>query len=172
VVVGVERKVQSTMNYFRFLSLKRIATVIILITAVWFLSEFDVAFNRTDGIDTPTANTPDQWEEPQDLLSKSDDGAGNVTLTAQYIPNESSPEQVVFEVFLNSHSVDLESVDFLTDIYLENGQKTSLPISVTESGSGHHRSAVIVFPQQELPFNLVAKNVAGIDKRTLTWDSF
>lgn len=116
-------------------------------------------------------NSSDQEEPLRDNEIKSDDGAGNVTLTAQYLVDQFDQDMLVFEVSLNTHSVDLDEIDFGRDVYLEkDGQKID-PLSFEASGVGHHRSAVLSFPRVEPPFKLVGVNIGGVAKRELTWNA-
>ncbi len=145
---------------------------VVLLSLGWFLSEYSVSFG-TNNREGNLINDPSRWEQPQDKFSQSDDGDGSVTLTARYLPGLSSPStnHTVFEIFLNTHSVDLSSVDFARDVYLIKAGQVYTAIDTEVEGSGHHRSARMIFPQVDLPFDLIAKNVGGVAKRVLSWDS-
>ena len=152
------------MKYLRILSI-----VILLVTFGWFLSKYKVSFG-TDALTTASANDPSQWEQPQGDLSKSDDGAGKVTMTVEYKPGVSSDDEIVFEVFLNTHSVDLDAVDFGRDIVIRKDGTEHISLSSEISGQGHHQSAIVTFAKIEAPFEIIGKNIAGIEERSIIWE--
>lgn len=92
---------------------------------------------------------------------------------AQYKLNDS----MVFSVYLNTHSVDLNGlkIDKLATLRDDAGHKVSA-VSWQEDGggSGHHRSGVLFFPKLDISqahyMQIALSNVAGIPERIFHWD--
>ncbi len=152
------------MKYLRIVSI-----AIIVIAVPWFLYESRESLDNQE-IVASANNNPSQWNEPHGELSRSDDGEGRVTMTAEYKPDSSTESITAFEVYLNTHSIDLDMVDFSNDIIIRKDGQEITPISVEILGVGHHRSAKLAFPQTETPFEIVGKNIAGITERSITWE--
>ncbi len=109
--------------------------------------------------------------ENQNKLSQ-EAGASGVTAKVTYKnPGEKSP---VFEVSLDTHSVDLEQYKFEEIIVLRDERGDELrPELISSSGSGHHRSAVVQFKDTDASaassVELVIKNVGGVDERVFSF---
>lgn len=157
--------VERNMKYIRIIPI-----LIIIVASGWFVSESIVFSGENTDSSTTNTNDPSEWEEQMGELSKSDDGQGRVTMTVEYKPDESTDEISTFEIFLNTHSVDLETVDFQKDIVVKKDDRELLPITVETEGEGHHRSATVTFPAVEKPFTISGKNIAGITERSIVWD--
>jgi hypothetical protein len=81
--------------------------------------------------------------------------AAAVTVAVNFLPSQSDPQTIAFEVILNTHSVDLDDIDFLKSVVLEtSGQKFS-PIEVKTEDSGHHRSATVKFTRVSPPAKVI-----------------
>ncbi len=98
--------------------------------------------------------------------------AAGVTVKATYAnPGEKTP---VFTVVLDTHSVDLEGYKFDEVIILrDDAGNVYKPFLVSQSGSGHHRTATVEFKDAEIEskaFELVVKGVAGVDERVFKFD--
>lgn len=106
--------VERNMKYIRIIPI-----LIIIVASGWFVSESIVFSGENTDSSTTNTNDPSEWEEQMGELSKSDDGQGRVTMTVEYKPDESTDEISTFEIFLNTHSVDLETVDFQKDIVVK-----------------------------------------------------
>lgn len=79
-----------------------------------------------------------------------------------------------FEVYMNTHSVDL-GVDLTTVSTLKDDQgKEYRPVSWEGDGpGGHHRSGVLEFPALEgtpKSVTLVIKDIAKVPERVFQWD--
>lgn len=99
--------------------------------------------------------------------------AAGVTVKATYTnPGEKTP---VFTVVLDTHSVDLEGYKFEEIVILrDDAGNVYKPFLVSQSGSGHHRTATVEFkdaaPLQSKAFELAVKGVAGVDERVFKFD--
>lgn len=88
-----------------------------------------------------------------------------VTVSAEYLPTSSSAGFIVFQVSLNTHSVDLDSIDFQKSVVLEkSGQKFS-PFEVAVEGSGHHREASVKFNRVTVPFKIVFLETPEVNRQ-------
>lgn len=93
------------------------------------------------------------------------DAASAVTISVEYLPNLSSAQLIVFQVSLNTHSVDLDGIDFQKSVVLEkSGQKFS-PVEVTAEGSGHHREASVKFNRVTVPFKIVFLETPEVNRQ-------
>lgn len=92
----------------------------------------------------------------------------NVTVVVENLP-EINPNETIFAVVLDTHSVNLDNVNFSLDVTLEKADKVIKPVRVKEEGSGHHRKAQIAFPKTSLPFTIIVSDVSGIPRREFTF---
>lgn len=79
-----------------------------------------------------------------------------------------------FEVVLDTHSVDLDAYDLkkLT-IVRDRAANVYHPTSVESKGSGHHRSATVIFPKPSnntKQVELVIQGIAGVRERVFPWE--
>jgi len=95
---------------------------------------------------------------------------GGVTVKATYHTPQ-PPNELRFEVQLDTHSVNLDGYDLQSLALLRDaGGKTYRPVNVEAKGSGHHRDAVVVFPQPPggpQHVELVIKDIGGVNERIL-----
>lgn len=105
-------------------------------------------------------------------LSKQEKEEANVTAGVEYLAAKSDGKNIVFNIVLNTHSVELDSFDFQKDIVLEKNPEASgsNPVKVTTNGSGHHRSAEVTFEKTSPPFTIVLKNLANINRREFLFE--
>jgi hypothetical protein len=100
-----------------------------------------------------TAKNPPKSDLTLDSLLPTPDSS--VTVAVNFLPSQSDPQTIAFEVILNTHSVDLDDIDFLKSVVLEtSGQKFS-PIEVKTEDSGHHRSATVKFTRVSPPAKVI-----------------
>lgn len=101
------------------------------------------------------------------------DEGGGVTVKATWV---GSTAGIAFEVALDTHSVDLDSLD-LRDATLQNdkGVRIADPVWDADKG-GHHRSGRLTFQRDPGPFlaatgwiELTVPDVAGVPVRRLRW---
>jgi len=82
-------------------------------------------------------------------------------------------EELVFNLKLDTHTVNLDTFDFKEGIVLKDDMgKIYKPTSVEPTGSGHHRSAVLRFanPGKVKSLELVVKDLAGVKETVFKWD--
>ncbi|OGG14818.1 hypothetical protein A2773_06990 [Candidatus Gottesmanbacteria bacterium RIFCSPHIGHO2_01_FULL_39_10] len=95
-----------------------------------------------------------------------------VTVIVEYLTSLNSKEgNLVFNIALDTHSVNFDDFEFDKDIILmDNKEKIYYPRILEEKGSGHHRKADVSFDYVPPPFSIIIKNVAAVDKRIFTFD--
>lgn len=94
-----------------------------------------------------------------------------VTVIVEYLPDKST-DDMVFQIVLDTHSVDLDAFDFQKDVALEKDNKSSSPVIIDQSGSGHHRQAEVSFERISPPFTIVVMNVSNIPRREFAFNNF
>ncbi len=101
-----------------------------------------------------------------DLSQSRVNSEAGVQITATYLPDISDSTAVEIKVTAHMNYND----DFSNNSYLrDSGGKTYLPLSYEGSG-GHHASGVLRFPKIESKsFELVIKDVAGVNERVFKW---
>ena len=106
-----------------------------------------------------------QIKNPPISLTRSDQGEGEVTATATW----EKAQGAVFTLAFNTHSIDLTAFNVLEDVVLRGGSEEIKPSSWEENpGSSHHRGGKLIFPKVPgASFQLVVKNLAGIEERVL-----
>lgn len=94
----------------------------------------------------------------------------------------SGPESgLVFDVAMNTHSVDLDGYDLaqLAVLRTDTAQEVR-PSGWDAAGGGHHRAGTLTFPSQDADgkpllgpnvraITLIIRNVAGIPERSFQW---
>jgi len=104
---------------------------------------------------------------PDSLLPTS----SNITVAVSFLPSQSDPQTLAFEVVLNTHSIDLDDIDFQKSVILEaSGQKFS-PVEVKTEGAGHHRSAVVKFSRRPSPVKIIFQETSEINTQEFTFDN-
>lgn len=81
--------------------------------------------------------------------------ASPITVSAEYLSNRSPADFIVFQISLNTHSVDLDNIDFQKSVVLEKSSQKFSPLEVAAEGSGHHRSAEVKFNRLAPPFKII-----------------
>ena len=87
-------------------------------------------------------------------------------------------DSLVFDVSMNTHSVDLDKYDLkqLTALHDSQGNEYQ-PLSWSSAAGGHHRSGKLIFAVPSSLneggtkfLHMVIRNVAGVKERSLEWD--
>ena len=99
---------------------------------------------------------------------------GQVTVVVDW---DGPAAKAVFDVKLDTHSVDLDAVDLATAV-LRNDRGEALPAQPwTAPKGGHHREGALTFAGSATPFfagarwiELVLPGVGDIGDRTLRWE--
>lgn len=106
-----------------------------------------------------------------------ENGEGAVTVTVSWDGVAAGP---VFDISLNTHSVDLDQYD-LTDLaVLRTGSGTEIrPLTWDAPKGGHHRSGQLTFPEtiDGMPtvshgtpsFALIIRDIDGVAERVFDW---
>ena len=103
---------------------------------------------------------------------------GQVTIAVTWDRGQSAP---VFNVAMNTHSVDLDAVDLSQVAVLRTDQGAEVgPTGWDAPKGGHHRSGTLTFPAMTpsgavvlgdgtRSFELLIRNVAGVPEREFRW---
>lgn len=110
---------------------------------------------------------PEQSVSSPEIVVDTQQSAGDVSVEINYLSGKSGETNIVFEISLNTHSVDLDDIDFQKAVVLQKGGQTFAPSKVENSGSGHHRSAELSFPGVGVPLKIVFLGTAEIEKKEL-----
>lgn len=102
--------------------------------------------------------------------------AGAVTIDLRWLGEKSN--SLVFDVAMNTHSVDLDQYDLgKLAVLRDDAAKEYRPVSWKSAPGGHHRSGTLSFPIPDSLTNkttrfveIVIEDVAGIQKRVLRWE--
>ena len=112
----------------------------------------------------------DAVQEPKSTLrgeSKSDNGEGDVTVMADFIEKSG---KLVFNVYIDTHTVDLSSFNPSGQISLEGNDGVVIsPERAESSGSGHHLEFTLYFPKVEGTIRLVVRDLGGVPRREILW---
>ncbi len=113
-----------------------------------------------------------------DSLTQTSEG-GQVTIAATWEGEAAGP---VFDVALNTHSVDLDGIDLAqsADLRADNGVEVK-PAAWEAPKGGHHRSGVLTFPtttpdgkpliaKDTRVLMLTIRGVAGVPERVFRWE--
>ena len=102
--------------------------------------------------------------------------AGEVTVIATLKnPDDiGGKEDLVFDVKLDTHTVNLDAFNFEKSVILKDDKgKTYKPSSAETSGSGHHREAEVGFknPGKVKSLELLVRDVGGVKETVLKWEN-
>ncbi len=90
---------------------------------------------------------------------------GEVAVVVEYLKDKSTADNMVFQIALDTHSVNLDGLDFQKDVILEKDGKILKPLQLGQSGSVHHRKAELTFAKVTAPATVVVMNLSGIPRR-------
>ena len=112
-----------------------------------------------------------------DAVTQTNEG-GQVTIAVTWERGQSAP---VFKVAMDTHSVDLDSVDLSQVAVLRTDQGVEVsPTGWDAPKGGHHRSGTLTFPttapsggvvlgDDTRSVELIIRGVAGIPERAFSW---
>ena len=101
---------------------------------------------------------------------------GSVTIDVEWIKAEDG--LLIFDVSMNTHSVDLDQYDLgeLAVLHDDTGNEYH-PVSWDSAPGGHHRKGTLIFPipdslsQGKAKYlEIMIRDVAGIEERVLKWE--
>jgi hypothetical protein len=103
---------------------------------------------------------------PVDLLEPRENSEEGIKISVTYLPDIT--DATAFEIKVTAHK-DYDD-DFKKNSYLRDSSgKTYQPLSYEGEG-GHHASGTLRFPKIESKrFELVIKDVAGVNERVFKW---
>ncbi len=130
---------------------------------------------QEEGAYPPSPSSGSSSHRPTNGLVQSNTG-GSVTIDVEWIKEEDG--LLIFNVSMNTHSVDLDEYDLGELAVLRDGMGYEYhPISWDSASGGHHRNGTLTFPipdslsQGETEYLEVAiRDVAGIEERVLQWE--
>jgi len=100
-------------------------------------------------------------------MSTASNSSGGVTVKVTHRAPQ-PPNEIRFEVVLDTHSVNLDDYDLKNLALLRDAKgKTYEPLKIENKGSGHHREAVIFFPEPSAKgsIEVVIKDIANVKER-------
>ena len=132
-------------------------------------------------------------QEPQPSASNAPSAAGNGSVVISNGLTQTSAggaveiqvkwlvdmkDSLVFDVSMNTHSVDLDKYDLKQLIVLHDSQGNEYqPLSWNSAAGGHHRSGKLIFAVPSSLneggtkfLHMVIRNVAGVGERSLEWE--
>ncbi len=147
--------------------------IIAVFVAVIGISEWNKTkvVNRNSGQDTSGVAQRDS-PDGGGINTKLEKEEGNVTVVVEYLSDKSTTNNMVFQIALDTHSVNLDTFDFQKEIILEKGGKSFSGKIISQEGSVHHRKAQISFSQTATPFTFVVINLSGIPRREFKFTKF
>ncbi|MEQ6359635.1 hypothetical protein V7D15_07985 [Thermoanaerobacter thermohydrosulfuricus] len=126
------------------------------------------------------ANTSTTKINPQDLLITNDEG--DISIGVSYMnPIQDDKDNLVFQVFLDNHQVDLSQLDLSGKVLFTNSEGLKVDnVKWSIEGSGHHVVAFIKIPKKINGKNLITPNtkyiqlelrdIGGVKSRVYKWD--
>lgn len=98
---------------------------------------------------------------------------GGVTVKVTYL-NPQGPDGPLFQVVLDTHSVDLDGYDLKSLSALrDHAGKVYSPAKAESKGGGHHRQVTLYFPEavsQAKFLEVVIRDIAGVKERVFRWE--
>ena len=104
------------------------------------------------------------------------DKQGSMTVDVKYlISKENADKQSVFQLSLDTHSVDLYKYDIEKVSYIQFDDQAPINGGVWDfTGSAHHFKGFITFnesvPEETKTLRLLIRDVAGVSERVLEWE--
>ena len=128
---------------------------------------------REEGAYPPSLSSGSS-HEPTNGLVQSNTG-GRVTIDVEWI--KEGDGLLIFDVSMNTHSVDLDGYDLAELAVLRDDTGNEYyPVSWDSAAGGHHRKGTLTFPLPDSVSQAKAKyiemmirDVAGIEERVLKW---
>lgn len=127
------------------------------------------------GCSSPPPTQGEPGSQPTNGLVQSN-AEGSVTIDVEWTKAENG--SLIFDVAMNTHSVDLDQYDLgeLAVLRDDTGNEYH-PVSWNAAAGGHHRSGTLAFPlpdsvsQGEAKYvEMVIRDVSGIEARVLKWE--
>ena len=95
---------------------------------------------------------------------------GQVSVEANYLPGKSEGDKIAFEVALNTHSVNLNDIDFQKTVVMQVGGKTFASLTAKVSGADHHRSAELIFSMAGVPLKIIFLGTEAVERKEFEFE--
>jgi len=149
--------------------------VVSILLLVVLIAGCSQGFTSAQGGTVPSAAAQSAPKVATSSLVQSSDG-GSVTVEARWLAEKT--DSVVFDVVMNTHSVNLDGFDLKALSVLRDDQSNVYsPVSWNAPEGGHHRNGKLTFPrpdslsQGKTKFiELVIRDVA-VKERVLQWQT-
>ncbi len=160
------------MSKFIKSSVLAISIIMVVVIAAGCSSRF--VPQREEGT-YPPSPSPGSSHRPTNGLVQSNTGE-SVTIDVEWI--KEGDGLLIFDVSMNTHSVDLDEYDLgeLAVLRDDTGNEYH-PVSWDSAPGGHHRKGTLTFPipdslsQGKARYvEIVIRDVAGIEERVLKWE--
>lgn len=118
-----------------------------------------------------------QSDQNTDLLVRTDK-QGEVEVAVMFLnPVQPNNNYLLFQIDLNTHSVDLEQFNLPANSQLQlDGQRITTGFQLETQGSGHHITYILKVPATNIDLKkvqkmkLLVKNLDNIPERVFVWD--
>ncbi|MBI5356627.1 hypothetical protein HZB78_03365 [Candidatus Collierbacteria bacterium] len=107
---------------------------------------------------------------PEAVTGGTQQPAGQVSVEVNYLAGKSDENKIVFEVSLNTHSVDLDDIDFQKSVILEASGRKFSPVAVKTEGANHHRSAEVKFNRVSAPLKIIFLETPEVARQEFMFD--
>lgn len=105
-----------------------------------------------------------------ETVAETQQSVGDVSVEVNYLAGKSDENKIVFEISLNTHSVDLEEIDFQKTVILQKDGQSFPPFKVEIFGSGHHRSAELSFSKAGVPLKIVFLGTPEVGRKEFEFE--
>ena len=96
--------------------------------------------------------------------------SGDVSVEINYLAGKSDASKSVFEVSLNTHSVDLNDIDFKKTVVMLSGGETFYPLETETFGADHHRSAELIFSMAGVPLKIIFLGTEAVERKEFEFE--
>ncbi len=155
---------------------RKLVVVIPFLVVVALIAGCSTGFVSEGKDEVSIASSPvTSSQGPTNGLVQSSTG-GSVTIDVEWMGEENG--SLVFDVSMNTHSVDLDQYDLRELAVLRDNEGNEYnPTSWDSAPGGHHRKGTLTFPipdslsQGKTKYvGIVIRDVAGIEERVLKWE--
>ncbi|KKT97111.1 MAG: hypothetical protein UX35_C0009G0022 [Microgenomates group bacterium GW2011_GWA1_46_15] len=149
-----------------FPSWRLIVLVFIVVVGGWYLLETYTIVAVGNIPETLIESQQTTVESPlQQTKEYADAGEKDVILSATV--EQHSQTSTVVRAALNTHSVNLDGVDFGEHIWIEKDGVVFRSNAHEDDGGNHHRTSTITFPYVSSPFTIVGQDIGGVNQRKI-----
>jgi len=165
---------------------KKILVTLIAVVITIVLSYYFIVVKSSN--EELVGNSEELVGNNEELISEAADtykevSIGEIDIAVEFVnPTNDMEEFWIFKISLDTHSVDLDSIDFEKSISFMSGNETVAEngFELKQYGSGHHISRVIELPKKingkdtilkEFDsFKMIFSNIENVDKTEIEWD--